>query len=114
MIEIGRIIKNAREKANLTQAELGGMVECTWHHISKIERGEKYPSLRTLEKIFNVLSVEIPDDIKLLLDKDNQFKTELLQDFLSHLKYFTERDASVLSNLFSNMSDKNKLLPPQS
>ena len=54
---IGRRIKAAREKKQLTQEQLAELVDLSTMHISVIERGVKLPKLETLINIANVLDV---------------------------------------------------------
>lgn len=54
---IGRRIKAARERKNLTQEDLAAIVDLSSMHISVIERGVKPPKLETFVKIANALEV---------------------------------------------------------
>ena len=54
---IGRRIKEAREKKQLTQEQLAELVDLSPMHVSVIERGVKLPKLETLINIANVLNV---------------------------------------------------------
>lgn len=54
---IGRRIKAAREKKQLTQEQLAELVDLSTMHVSVIERGVKLPKLETLINIANVLDV---------------------------------------------------------
>ena len=54
---IGRRIKAAREKKQLTQEQLAELVDLSPMHVSVIERGVKLPKLETLINIANVLNV---------------------------------------------------------
>ena len=54
---LGKRIKAAREKKNMTQEELAAAVDYSVDHISVIERGIKPPKLEKLIDIANVLNV---------------------------------------------------------
>lgn len=54
---IGKRIKAAREKKQLTQEQLAERVDLSPMHVSVIERGAKLPKLETLINIANVLDV---------------------------------------------------------
>ena len=54
---VGKRIKAAREKKNLTQEDLAALVEISPTHMSVIERGAKIPRLDTFVAIANVLEV---------------------------------------------------------
>lgn len=56
---LGRRIKEIRKSRKLTQERLSELVGVDFRYISRIELGKCYPSLETLEKIANALSVEL-------------------------------------------------------
>lgn len=60
---VGMRIKQARENANITQAELAAAVGCTMQHIGAIERGVKTPRLDTFIQIACIL--QVPADLLL-------------------------------------------------
>lgn len=60
---VGMRIKQARENANITQAELAAAVSCTMQHIGAIERGIKTPRLDTFIQIACIL--QVPADLLL-------------------------------------------------
>lgn len=86
---LGKRIKAAREKKNMTQEELAAAVDYGVGHISVIERGVKPPKLDKLVAIANVLDVGTD---------------ELLQEDL---------DSAVLLHA-SEISEKLKALSPES
>lgn len=57
----GELIKAARKKAGLTQAELGAKLGITPAAISQFEKPSSNPTFDTLEKIANALSCKISD-----------------------------------------------------
>lgn len=59
--QIGRNIKKAREKANLTQEEVAEKVGIHASYFSRIERGVVNPSIEVLEKIVKVLRIKSSD-----------------------------------------------------
>ena len=58
------MIKNAREKRNLTQEQLGELIGVKKSQISKIESGLNNAKIETIIKIFNALKAEISFNIK--------------------------------------------------
>ena len=78
---IGRRIKAAREKKQLTQEQLAELVDLSTMHVSVIERGVKLPKLETLINIANVLDVSA--DV-LLQDVINN-RTEIFSSEVSTL-----------------------------
>lgn len=85
---LGRRIKNAREKMNMTQEALAAAVDYSVDHMSVVERGVKPPKLDKLIAIANTLGVGLD---------------ELLQDDLS---------SAVLLQA-SEISEKMKTLSPE-
>lgn len=57
MIAIGSKIKEARERAHLTQEELAEIVDISPTHMSVIERGVKTPKLDTFVRIVKALNL---------------------------------------------------------
>ena len=80
---IGRRIKAAREKKQLTQEQLAELVDLSTMHVSVIERGVKLPKLETLINIANVLDVSA--DV-------------LLQDVINNRAEIFSSEASTLMN----------------
>ena len=85
---LGKRIKAAREKKNMTQEELAAAVDYSVDHMSVIERGVKTPKLDKLVAIANILGVGTD---------------ELLQDDLN---------SAVLLQA-SELSEKLKTLSPE-
>ena len=56
---IGKRIKDARMKANITQQTLAEMIDASTAYLSRIERGEANVNLRRLMQISTVLKVPI-------------------------------------------------------
>ncbi|WP_462248930.1 helix-turn-helix domain-containing protein [Ekhidna sp.] len=60
----GKEIKAYRQAAGLTQSQLAVKIDRDTDYISKIERGERVPSLTTLLEISNVLGFKLYDLMK--------------------------------------------------
>lgn len=56
--QIGKNIKKARLKTDLTQAEIAKKVGINVNYYARIERGEHVPSLEVLEAIAKVLKIK--------------------------------------------------------
>jgi len=57
---IGPALAKARKCRGMTQSQIAYMLGYTCHtHISNIERGKKIPNLTTLEKLTEILDVDI-------------------------------------------------------
>ena len=69
---VGRLIKSYREKANLTQKELGEKLGVTESYISQYERGKRVPKPDTLTRIAEALGVSI-ETLASDLEKQRQY-----------------------------------------
>jgi len=59
--KIGDKLREFREIANLTQAEVANKAEINSNYYARIERGEEQPALDTLYDILKVLKVKSSD-----------------------------------------------------
>ncbi|MCD7879794.1 MAG: helix-turn-helix domain-containing protein [Candidatus Gastranaerophilales bacterium] len=57
----GKRIKELRKEKNLTQEQLAEMINIDPRNIIKIENAQTFPRIQTLEKIVEVLEVNISD-----------------------------------------------------
>ncbi|MCF8023836.1 MAG: helix-turn-helix domain-containing protein [Clostridiales bacterium] len=67
MMNVGERIKAVRKKKGLSQYELAKRADISQSFLSYIERGEKSPTLRTLEKITKAMEIpleELVEDIE--------------------------------------------------
>jgi len=60
----GRVVKDARERRELTQAQLAGMVGVKESVIHKVETSLMKPDLATAKKLERILDVKIIEDYK--------------------------------------------------
>ena len=77
MIAIGSKIKEARERAHLTQEELAEIIDISPTHMSVIERGVKTPKLDTFVKIVKALNLSAD---ALLLDGMDQVNDSIVAE----------------------------------
>ena len=63
-LEIGKIIQERRDFLNLTQKDIAEISGITFKSISEIELGIRNPSVNTLNKILEVLGLELSVQIK--------------------------------------------------
>jgi len=59
--ELGEHIRQAREKANLTQQEVAEMADINISYYAQIERGEVNPSFEKLHSITTALGIKTLD-----------------------------------------------------
>ena len=73
---LGQRIKEIRKSKSLTQPALAELVNVDSKYISRIETGNSYPSLDTLEGIAKALSVDVKElfNTSHLRDKDELIK----------------------------------------
>jgi transcriptional regulator with XRE-family HTH domain len=58
-IQFGKQIKEAREKLNLTQADVAKKAKMTVNYYAMIERGEVNPSFEKIKSLAQVLKLKI-------------------------------------------------------
>ena len=75
---VGERIQILRKRKQFSQDELAGQIGIDTKSLSRLERGQHYPSLETLERIRVVLEVELKD----FFDFDGKPSAEELRDFL--------------------------------
>ena len=56
---LGLNIKKYREQKGLRQIDLAVALDCTGEYITRVERGQKYLSLRRLFELADILEVDI-------------------------------------------------------
>ena len=105
---IGKRIKIARIKADLTQERLAEMVEISPTHMSNIETGTTRVSLSAIVSLANALSVTVDDllcdnvikakaqfekDIASILADCDEYEIRIIKDMAQSLKETLRRDA---------------------
>lgn len=105
---IGKRIKIARIKADLTQERLAEMVEISPTHMSNIETGTTRVSLTAIVSLANALSVTVDDllcdsvvkckvqfekDIAGILADCDEYEIRMVKDIAQALKETLRRDA---------------------
>ena len=105
---IGKRIKIARIKADLTQERLAEMVEISPTHMSNIETGTTRVSLTAIVSLANALSVAVDDILcasvvksKVQFEKDiagiladcDEYEIRMVKDMAQALKETLRRDA---------------------
>ena len=75
-MEFGEKLRKAREDRGMTQQSLADKIFVTRQCVSRWECGERYPDLRTVEKLSEILCISID---QLLLKNDNKEETSLMR-----------------------------------
>ncbi len=99
---IGKRIKIARIKADLTQERLSEIVSVSPSHMSNIETGTTRVSLTTLVSIANALSVTADD---LLCDSIIKARTPYETDIAEILKDCDEYEIRIIADMAKALKD---------
>lgn len=75
---VGQRVQILRKRKQLSQEELAGRIGIDTKSLSRLERGQHYPSLETLDRIRLELEVNLKD----FFDFDDKPSAEELRDFL--------------------------------
>lgn len=107
---IGEVITEAREKANLSQRQLAKLANINNSELSKIESGvRKEPSPKILRKISNVLDVNYSDLMYMIgLGIEVSPLNPFIKDYYSKLKGDELNEAEV--NVLGNIQNLEKLV----
>ena len=107
---IGEVITEAREKANLSQRQLAKLASINNSELSKIESGvRKEPSPKILRKISNVLDVNYSDLMYMIgLGIEVSPLNPFIKDYYSKLKGDELNEAEV--NVLGNKQNLEKLV----
>ena len=62
--QIGKIIQERRDYLNLTQKDVAEMAGITFKSISEIELGIRNPTIHTLNRVLDVLGLDLSVQIK--------------------------------------------------
>lgn len=118
---IGKRIKIARIRADMTQEKLSELIDLSPSHMSNIETGTAKVSLVTLVNIANALSVSLDDllcdnvlrakpqfenDIKILLDSCDDYEIRIVTDIIEALIHTLHRDAQLKENTRFPLEEK--------
>lgn len=101
-IKIGRRIKAARQRMNMSQGELSLAIGCSTKHVSAIEHGRKTPRLETIIKIINILQIT-PD---ILFQDVIEFNADSNYDreFSSIVGWLSKEDKAMILRIVTTMS----------
>ena len=102
MIAIGSKIKEARERAHLTQEELAEIIDISPTHMSVIERGVKTPKLDTFVKIVKALNLSAD---ALLLDGMDQVNDSIVAELSVRLGRLSDEDRHRILNAIRALTE---------
>lgn len=99
--QLGKRIKEVRQKIGLTQEELGERAELHYSYIGQVERGNKLPSIKTLKKIAAALNIKL----EALLEDTPSYETSsqnlLNREILNFLKDSPPEDLKLFLDVIS-------------
>lgn len=104
-IDLGRRIREERQKLNLTQEKLSEAINVSTTYIGQIERGERCPTLDTLIKICNSLGVSID---YLLHDSVFPSSTTLMNLWIQLTQDLTEDEKKMVIDLVKVIKNHKK------
>lgn len=90
-IALGKRIKAAREKADMTQEDLAAAVDYSVDHMSVVERGVKSPKLEKLVAIANILGIGTDELLQDSLNAATTLRASVLSEQLKSLPTETQR-----------------------
>ncbi|MBS1651748.1 MAG: helix-turn-helix transcriptional regulator [Bacteroidetes bacterium] len=67
--ELGETIRNRRKELNITQPHLAELAQVSTNTLYKLERGQGNPSLEVLNKLAEVLGMELIIEVKRSISK---------------------------------------------
>ena len=76
---IGKIIKNARKSAKLTQAELAEKIDMSEKNLGNIENGKQFPQINNFFRILEVLNLSVEDFGVNQKEKSDKIREDLIQ-----------------------------------
>ena len=87
---LSRRIKEARQKRNLTQKDLGELIGVTKVSICCYETGSRIPTIETLKKLAEVLKVDLTylmgNDMYVVAEDDQEYGMNLAKEELQIIK----------------------------
>lgn len=88
---LGLKVKEFRKQRKITQEKLAEIIGVDNGYISKLEVGQNFPSISTLERIADALGVELYELFQFTRRKDKNFKDEIIAiyDNLNKEKQYT-------------------------
>ena len=76
---IGNVIKSARKKAKMSQAELSELINMCDKNLGNIENGRQFPQVNNFLKIIEILKLSLNDFGVNLQKENNEIREEILK-----------------------------------
>lgn len=98
--KLGKRIQEIRKSKGLTQEKLAELINIDIPNLSNIERGKKFMTASTLEKIITVLGIEEKD----LFDFEHIKSTdELKKEIIENINKLSHKELQFLSKTINNI-----------
>ena len=68
------MIKEYRIKNGLSQEDLAEKIDISWRHMQRLEHNESNTTVKTLQKLIQVLNISDEDILKYLKNTNNNIK----------------------------------------
>lgn len=91
---VGGRIKKLRKDKSLSQAQLAQRADLHFSYVAQIERGEKMPSLKSLERISEALDA----DMQYLIAAEKQEKEEWEEELMQFMKRLDKKQRNLVSD----------------
>ncbi len=108
---VGERIKYHRLEKSLSQEQLALMAGVSPAHIGRLERGQKNPSLISIEKVLNALDVSFEDFFKYIqpsTKEDENLVLPLLMNKLSKLSIKDQQEIMTIIDAVFNIKKSDK------
>ena len=96
---IGEKIKKIRKNRKISQEKLAEMISMNQRSILRIENAQSLPTIETLQKISNVLNVNITDFFE---NEELKNKEEIIADINKHLEMASEEKLKIFYKAIHN------------
>jgi len=98
--KLGARIQEIRKSKKITQEKLAELIDIETPNLSNIERGKKFMTADTLEKIINILGVKEKElfDFEHIIQRD-----ELKQKIISELENMSDKELQYLYKTTQNL-----------
>jgi len=103
--QIGKRIKEVRQKIGLTQEELGERAELHYSYIGQLERGNKLPSIKTLKKIAAALNIKLEALLEDVPTYETSSQNLLNREILNILKDSPPEDLKLFLDVICLVKD---------
>jgi transcriptional regulator with XRE-family HTH domain len=109
-MNVGQNIKKIREQKNLMQKEVAAAADIHTSNYSKIEKGEREPSIEALDKIARLFGITIDELIHFegKIPKEVTIEDKSISEKLRLIEQLEEEDKQALYRVIDTMLTKSK------